>query len=108
MRMPAWRAGQYRYHAEGTQATLIMARLSSIRLIEPGGVVLTECLGYVAHASPIKGYSTGLKTMNLGHSHPHCDVLIALSSTTGLRNLIRLDDSRIKPGQTARHEFWNS
>jgi hypothetical protein len=107
MRMPAWRAGQYRHHAEGTQETLI-TRLSSIKLIEPSGAVLTECLGYVAHASPIKGYSTGRKTMNSGHSHPHCDVLIALSSTTGLRNLIRLGDSRIKPGQTAGHEFWDS
>jgi len=37
-------------------------------------------------ASFIKGYLTGHKTMNLGHSHPHSDVLIALSSTTGLRN----------------------
>jgi hypothetical protein len=50
MRMPIWRAGQYRYHAEGTQATLIIARLSSIKPIEPGGVVLTECPGYVAVA----------------------------------------------------------
>jgi|SRR5712671_719923 len=50
----------------------------------------------------------GAEDIDPDDSHPHSDVLLAVCSTPGFRNLMRLGDSRIKPGQTARHELWGS